>query len=81
MVVLASCRALLLAVEVAHVANMAAADDEISGETASEWADCFYRLLRQGKSVFKAMDLTRAQTDVPIRGVRHQDVAFTFTSE
>ena len=81
LVVLASCRALLLAVEVAHVANMAAADDYLSGPAAAEWAECFYPLLHQGKSVFKAMDLTRSQTDVPIRGIRQQDVAFSFTSD
>ena len=78
LVVLATCKALLLAVDVAHVANMAAADDIISGEAAAEWSDCFYRLLKQGKSVFKAMDLTRSQVDVPIRGIRHRDVVFAF---
>ncbi len=28
---------------------MAVSDVEISGETAAEWADCFYGLLRQGR--------------------------------
>jgi TIR domain len=78
LVVLATCKALLLAVDVAHVANMAAADDIISGEAAAEWSECFYGLLRQGKSVFRAMEITRTQTDVPIRGIRQRDVAFSF---
>jgi hypothetical protein len=78
LVVLATCKALLLAVDVAHVANIAAADDIISGVAAAEWSDCFYRLLRQGKSVFKAMEITRSQSEVPIRGVRQRDVAFAF---
>lgn len=79
LVVLATCNALLLAVEVAHVANMAASDTEISGPAAVEWGDCFYGLLRQGRSVFKAFDITRSQVDAPIRTVRQRDVVFTFT--
>ncbi|MFP5318276.1 MAG: toll/interleukin-1 receptor domain-containing protein [Acidimicrobiia bacterium] len=78
LVVLATCNALLLAVEVAHVANMAASDTEISGEAAVEWADCFYGLLRRGQPVFKAFDITRSQVDAPIRAVRHRDVVYSF---
>jgi hypothetical protein len=78
LVVLATCNALLLAVDIAHVANMAAADADISGGDAAEWSECFYGLLRQGKSVHKAMDLAKVQVDVPIRAVRQRDVAFTF---
>lgn len=78
LVVLATCKALLLAVEVAHVANMAATDAEIAGETAAEWADCFYSLLRHGHPVFKAFDIARSQVDAPIRAVRQRDVAFSF---
>ena len=76
LVVLATCKALLLAVEVATVTNMAASDQEITGDDAAEWGECFYRLIAQGKSVFKAFDLTRQQSNVPIRAIRHKDVAF-----
>jgi hypothetical protein len=78
-VVLATCKALLLAVDVAHVANMAAADAIITGEAAAEWSECFYGLLRQGKSVFRAMEITRSQIDAPIRCIRQHDVEFSFT--
>jgi hypothetical protein len=76
LVVLATCKALLLAVEVYTVANMAASDREITGREAAEWSECFYRLIAQGKPVFKAFDLTRLQCDVPIRAIRHKDVVF-----
>jgi hypothetical protein len=76
LVVLATCKALLLAVEVYTVANMAASDREITGDEAAEWSECFYRLIAQGRSVFKAFDLTRLQCDVAIRAIRHKDVVF-----
>ena len=76
LVVLATCQALLLAVEVATVANMAASDADITGQQAAEWAECFYGLLAQGRSVHKSFDLTRLQIDVPIRAVRQRDVTF-----
>jgi hypothetical protein len=76
LVVLATCKALLLAVEVATVANMAASDQEITGQEAAAWGDCFYRLIAQGKPVFKAFDITRQQLATPIRAVRHKDVIF-----
>jgi len=78
LVVLATCRALLLAVEVSHVANMAATDAEITGKEAAEWGECFYDLLAQGKSLYKAFDLTKSQMTVPIRSIQHRDVAFIF---
>jgi len=76
LVVLATCRALLLAVEVATVANMAASDADITGKQAAEWAECFYGLLAQGRSLHKSFDLTRSQVAAPILAVRHRDVAF-----
>jgi len=76
LVVLATCRALLLAVEVATVANMAASEADITGQQAAEWSECFYGLLAQGRSVHKSFELTRSQIDVPIRAVRQRDVAF-----
>jgi hypothetical protein len=79
LVVLATCKALLLAVEVATAANMAASDADITGEAAAKWAECFYGLLRQGRSVFTAFDLTRSQIDVPIRTIRQHDVMFSMS--
>jgi hypothetical protein len=76
LVVLATCKALLLAVEVAHVANMAASDTEITGEQAVEWEECFYGLLAKGKSLYKTFDITRSQVKTPIRAIRNRDVAF-----
>lgn len=77
LVVLATCKALLLAVEIAAVANMAASDQEISGREASGWADCFYSLLAEGTPLFKAFDISRNQQPAtPIRAIRHKDVVF-----
>ena len=76
LVVLATCKALLLAVEVATVANMAASDQDITGKEAADWEDVFYRLIAQGKPVFKAFDLTRQQRATPIRAVRQKDLVF-----
>jgi TIR domain len=76
LVVLATCKALLLAVEVSNVANMAASDQDITGREAADWEDVFYRLLAQGKPVFKAFELTRQQRVTPIRAIRQKDLVF-----
>jgi hypothetical protein len=76
LVVLATCRALLLAVAVSRYANMAASDQEITGDEAAAWEECFYRLLAQGKSVFKAFDITQQQMATPIRPIHRKDVVF-----
>jgi TIR domain len=76
LVVLATCKALLLAVEVAHVANMAASDADITGKEAAEWEELFYGMLAQGKSLYKAFDIAKSQTTTPIRAIRHRDVVF-----
>jgi hypothetical protein len=76
LVVLATCDALLLAVEVAGIANMAASDTTIFADAAVEWEECFYGLLAQGKSVYKAFDLAKSQTTAPMRHIRHRDVVF-----
>jgi hypothetical protein len=60
LVVLATCKALLLGVEVATVANMAASDQDITGQDAAEWEDCFYRLLAR---------------QVALQGIRHHQTA------
>ena len=77
LVVLATCKALLLAVDVADVATMAASDAIIKSTEAAEWAESFYGLLRQGMPVFKAYEITRKQVSAPIRLVRQRDVTFS----
>jgi hypothetical protein len=77
LVVLATCKALLLAVEVATVANMAASDQDITGQEAADWENCFYRLLSQGQSIYKAFELARQQRKTSIRAVRHKDLCFS----
>lgn len=76
LVVLATCKALRLAVELARHTNMAGTEQEISGEQAADWAECFYGLLRQGTPLYKAFDLTDAQLEAPMLPVRHHDLVF-----
>lgn len=80
LVVLATCNALLLGVEVAHVTNMAASDTIISPTAAEEWEECFYSLLAEGKSLFKAFELTKLQSNAPIRAIRNKDVVFSLSA-
>lgn len=77
LVVLATCNALLLGVEVAHITNMAASDTTISAKAAEEWEECFYSLLADGKSLFKAFEITKVQSAAPIRTIRNRDVIFS----
>ena len=79
LLVFATCRGLLPAVELATIANMVATEKDVTGEQTSEWAECFFGLLARGRSVFKAFDLTRAQIDTPMRMVRQTDVIFLVT--
>jgi TIR domain len=76
LVVLATCRALKLAVVLARSLNMVGTEEEITGEQAAEWADCFYNLLRQGQALHKAFDLASSQVDTPLLLVPHRDVVF-----
>lgn len=76
LVVLATCKALLLGVTVSRYTNMAASDQDITGEEAAAWEDCFYRLLAQGKPVFKAFDITHQHMPAPIRAMTRKDVIF-----
>lgn len=74
LVVLNTCQALFLAARVAPIANMVATHIEISGEAAARWADCFYELMADGYSVFKAFEFTRSNvSDVPMALIRHKD--------
>ncbi len=76
LVVLATCRALKLAVVLARSVNMVGTEEDITGEQAVEWADCFYHLLRQGQALHKAYDLAASQVDAPLLLVPHRDVVF-----
>ena len=77
LVVLATCNALLLAVEVAKHANMAASDALITGAQVEEWGGTFYDLLANGKNLYSAFDLTRKHFDkIPIRAIRQKNVIF-----
>lgn len=77
LVVLATCNALLLAVEIARYTNMAASDTILTAQKAEEWCECFYSLLAQGKPLFRAFDLVKEFSDAPIRAIRHRDVVFS----
>ena len=77
LLVFATCRALLPAVELATVANIVATEQDVTGQQTSAWAECFFGLLAKGRSVFKAFELTRMQVDTPMRLVRQTDIAFS----
>lgn len=77
LLVFATCRALVPAVELATVANIVASEQDVTGEQTSAWAECFFRELAKGRSVYKAFQLTRMQVDTPMRLVRQADMAFT----
>jgi hypothetical protein len=77
LLVFATCRALVPAVEMATVANMVATEKDVTGQQTSEWAECFFGLLAKGRSVFKAFELTRAQVDTPMRIIRQKDLVFS----
>lgn len=76
LLVFATCRALLPAVELATVANIVATEQDVTGEQTATWAECFFGLLAKGRSVYKAFELTRAVVDSPMRLVRQADMAF-----
>jgi hypothetical protein len=76
LLVFATCRALLPAVELATVANIVATEQDVTGEQTAAWAECFFGLLAKGRSVYKAFELTRMQVDTPMRLVRQADMAF-----
>lgn len=76
LVVILSCRSLLLAVEVAHVANVITSDAEITGDQAAGWGEVFYDLIAKGHSLYNAFRMARDADTTPMRLVRHRDVAF-----
>ena len=75
--VLATCDVgVMVAGQVATVANVAAGEGTLDGDTVAEWADCFYGLLADGTPVHEAFDITADQNEVPIRGLKQTDVIF-----
>ena len=75
LVVLATCDALVTAVEVAQTANMISTDAVITGKETERWAACFYGFLASGMPLFKAFEITKKQEeDVPMRIIRKQDL-------
>ena len=81
LVVLATCDALLLAVEVNHVTNIAASHHSITADSAAEWEACFYGLLSTGMPLSKAFELTKSQSDAPIKCILRYDVVFGLESD
>jgi hypothetical protein len=81
LLVFATCRGLLPAVELATVANIVATEQDVTGQQTSAWADCFFGMLAKGRSVYKAFELTRMQVDTPMRLVRQADIAFALDKQ
>lgn len=79
LVVLATCYALNLAVEVARFANMIATKAVVSGEEVADWSKCFYHLLGNGYSIHKAYEMTESNKDLlAMKLIRQRDASFSF---
>jgi len=76
LVVLGTCHALSLAVEVAQITNVIATAIDIDATEVAAWAEVFYEFLASGNSLYKAFNLTGTQNDTPMRLVRRNDVLF-----
>jgi hypothetical protein len=77
LVVLATCHALPLAVDVAPVANIIAHNSVITEQDIKVWGKCFYGMLANGLPLFKAFDMTKSNyPHIMMRLVRHKEVAF-----
>lgn len=81
LVVLATCSALYLAVEVSRMANMIATQIAVKGEQMADWSEWFYDLLAKGYSLFESYEDTKENKSLPMKLVRHRDVAFSFEGE
>lgn len=77
LIVLATCHALSLAVEVANITNMVGTNIDLTVDQAIEWGECFYDLLANGTPLYKAFDITKENVNVPLRLIRHRNVVFT----
>lgn len=76
LVFLATCHAYAMAVDVSPVTNIIATNITLSGESAEEWEECFYDLLANGDSLFKAYELTKLQYTTPLRLIERRNVIF-----
>lgn len=81
LVVLATCYALYLAVEVARMANMIGTQIAIKEDEMADWSEWFYDLLAKGYSLFESYEDTKENKNLPMKLVRHRDVAFVLESE
>lgn len=80
LVVIASCWALSLGVEIGRITNAIATHLEITGEEVEEWGECFYGLLATGNSLYKSFDHTRLNFTVPLQIIGKKDVVFVTTN-
>lgn len=76
LVVLATCWASSLGIEVARYANVISSHLEITGDEVEEWGECFYGMLAKGNSIYKSFDHTRLNLTAPLQLHSRKDVAF-----
>jgi hypothetical protein len=76
LVVLATCKAVLLAVQVAPVCNMIACDIEIEETEIERWMRLFYPLLGNGRALSSVFRLATQSSSVPMYHLRGDDVAY-----
>lgn len=76
LVVLATCKAVLLAIQVAPVCNMIACDIAIDEVQIERWMRLFYPMLGSGRVVSSAHRLATQSSSVPMYHLRGDEVAF-----
>jgi hypothetical protein len=76
LVVLATCDSVVLAAQIAHVANMIAATKSVAINDIVAWAGCFYGLLARGQPVSRSYEVARATTDAPMVLLLKREMTF-----
>lgn len=76
LVVLATCKAVLLAIQVAPVCNMIACDIAVDEQQIEDWMNLFYPMLATGRSVSSAHRLATQSSSVPMYHLRGEDVGY-----
>jgi hypothetical protein len=76
LIVLATCDALLLAVQLSRVTNVIAANGYISGKAFPSWATVFYQLLAEGHPLTEAYEDACKTTGVPMLLLRNKEFMF-----
>jgi hypothetical protein len=76
LVVLATCKAVLLAIQVAPVCNMIACDIAVDERQIEDWMNLFYPTLAKGRSVSSAHRLATQSSYVPMYHLRGEDVGY-----